>query len=41
MEIDEHGSYTFNIFSDSPDNLRKELPGAKPNSNNFEKNYFI
>ena len=25
MEIDENGKYTFNIFSDSPDNLKKDL----------------
>ena len=40
MEIDENGNIFFNVFSDSPENLRKDL-GAKNMPNSFDKNYFI
>ena len=30
LEIDENLNNYFNIFSDSPDNLRKDFGGAKP-----------
>ena len=30
LEIEENLNYYFNIFSDSPDNLRKDFGGAKP-----------
>jgi len=41
LEIDENLNNYFNIFSDSPDNLRKDFGGAKPVQSNFDKNYFI
>ena len=40
MEIDENGKYHFNIFSDSPDNLKKDL-GQKSMLLGADKNYFI
>lgn len=40
MEVDEYGNQHFNIFSDSPDNLKKDL-GTKSMMFGADKNYFI
>ena len=40
LEIDEFGNRFFNIFSDSPDNLKKDL-GQKSFLLGADKNYFI
>jgi len=40
LEIDESGSKNFNIFSESPDNLKKDL-GQKSIQLGADKNYFI
>jgi hypothetical protein len=40
LEVDEYGNQHFNIFSDSPDNLKKDL-GTKSMMFGADKNYFI
>lgn len=40
LEIDENGNKYFNVFSESPENLKKNL-GSESMSLGADKNYFI
>lgn len=40
LEIDEQGNKYFNIFSESPENMKKDL-GTKSMMLGADKNYFI